>query len=103
MRFRSKKHYSENKGYYQRRNKRHKAKMRALLLSLKEGKPCIDCEKVYPTYVMDFDHRNRSEKRFNVSRAGLVSERVLLAEIAKCDLVCANCHRERTYGATGRA
>jgi hypothetical protein len=48
---------------------------------------------------MDFDHV-RGEKQSNVaSLVGMsASEERLRAEIAKCDVVCANCHRERTYG-----
>jgi hypothetical protein len=60
--------------------------------------PCMDCGVQHPPYVMQFDHRDPSTKSFtigeNVSRFSLD---VVLAEIAKCDVVCANCHAERTY------
>jgi hypothetical protein len=46
---------------------------------------------------MDFDHRDPSQKRARVTamigRAGTAR---ILAEAAKCDIVCANCHRVRT-------
>jgi len=49
---------------------------------------------------MEFDHREGEEKLCNVADLDCqqrVSLRTLMAEIAKCDLVCANCHRERTF------
>ena len=45
---------------------------------------------------MDFDHRDPSKKSFTISRAMLKSRQALLTEVAKCDVVCANCHRLRT-------
>lgn len=57
--------------------------------------PCADCGRVYPFYVMEFDHV-RGEKAFNIGGAK-VSRKRLLDEIAKCDVVCSNCHRERTW------
>jgi hypothetical protein len=47
---------------------------------------------------MDF-HHVRGDKLFHLSqcdRKGITIEMVY-AELAKCDLVCANCHRLRTY------
>jgi hypothetical protein len=48
---------------------------------------------------MDFDHINPDKKDSNVGRLvwGLTPWDKVLAEIEKCDLVCANCHRLRTY------
>lgn len=59
--------------------------------------PCADCGIQYPTYVMQFDHLKPEEKSFSIG--GRYSQRMdaLLAEIAKCDVVCANCHMERTH------
>ncbi len=57
--------------------------------------PCRDCGVSYPYYVMDLDHV-RGDKLFPLSYRGAGEQR-LLAEIAKCDVVCANCHRARTY------
>ena len=56
--------------------------------------PCADCGGVFPPHVMDFDHRERDQKRFALAagNALLKSRKELLAEIAKCDIVCANCH-----------
>ncbi len=77
--------------------KKRYSERRALLQKLKNV-PCADCGGVFPTYVMDFDHRNREEKLFNVARRLHGKLDTLLDEIAKCDVVCANCHRIRTYG-----
>ena len=64
---------------------------------LKEASPCHDCENKFPACCMDFDHRPQETKVACVGT--LVLTRTLEeveAEIAKCDLVCANCHRIRT-------
>lgn len=62
-------------------------------------RPCADCGKSFPPWVMDFDHRDRSQKAFSIAagKVLLKSRESLLAEIAKCDIVCANCHAARTY------
>ena len=60
--------------------------------------PCMDCEGRFPPEAMDFDHRDPATKEFSVSSAahhGIGWDRIL-AEIEKCDIVCANCHRVRT-------
>lgn len=69
---------------------------RAVVYAAKD-RPCADCGKTYPPYVMDFDHV-RGEKLFNLGENGATrSLEVLQAEIDKCDVVCANCHRIRTW------
>jgi hypothetical protein len=46
---------------------------------------------------MDFDHRDAAAKSESVSRMiGRAGTERILAEVAKCDIVCANCHRART-------
>jgi hypothetical protein len=46
---------------------------------------------------MDFDHAPGT-KTFNIGRdRGSRSAHVVAAEIAKCEVVCANCHRIRTH------
>jgi hypothetical protein len=60
--------------------------------------PCADCGIPYPYYVMQFDHRDGAQKSFNIGQIGPTCSRErLLAEIAKCDVVCGNCHAERTH------
>lgn len=60
--------------------------------------PCLDCGQSFEPHVMDFDHRDRSTKRFNVAgRSFLRRHATVLDEVAKCDIVCANCHRVRTF------
>jgi hypothetical protein len=62
---------------------------------------CMDCnlEVTIENYVcFDFDHRDPGQKSFAISQKSRdVSESVLNQELAKCDLVCANCHRLRTH------
>jgi hypothetical protein len=77
---------------------------RAVITAAK-AQPCADCGVQYPHYVMQLDHRG--DKLFTVSSilsSGQmpiprrdITLQVLLDEIAKCDVVCANCHAKRTY------
>jgi hypothetical protein len=58
-------------------------------------KPCTDCGVQHNPWVMQWDHLG--DKKFTISSSGhCVSNRVL-EEIKKCDLVCANCHADRTH------
>lgn len=57
-----------------------------------------DCGRVFPWYVMEFDHREPvGSKGKRISHFTNRSMKVLKTELAKCDLVCANCHKIRTY------
>lgn len=61
--------------------------------------PCMDCKVKYPSFVMDFDHRDPKVKSFTIGKSvSSISFAALLREIAKCDVVCSNCHRIRTHG-----
>lgn len=61
--------------------------------------PCRDCGIKYPAYVMDFDHRDPTLKVDNLSKMWQThSLKEIQEEIRKCDIICANCHRERTHG-----
>lgn len=72
--------------------------MRAWVRSLKEGKPCADCGRPFHFAAMDWDHLPGHEKVGQINRLLLgYNKEVVLAEIAKCELVCANCHRVRSY------
>lgn len=68
-----------------------------LMAGLRRAVPCADCGGTFPTICMDFDHRPGAEKKADVAVfVGNGNWRRAFDEIAKCDTVCANCHRVRT-------
>lgn len=71
-------------------------KKKKIVAELKNG-PCMDCGQLYPSYVMHFDHRDPEHKFKSISQIMSHGIKTILAEIQKCDLVCANCHAIRTY------
>lgn len=92
---RSKKHYQANKNLYLQSNAKRVKLIKEWLQLYKESNPCKDCGRKYPYYVMDFDHLR--DKIDSVSHMIGTSKAKIAAEIAKYDLVCANCHRIRTF------
>jgi hypothetical protein len=54
----------------------------------------MDCGGKFPWYVMDFDHV-LGKKKFEMSKGQghMRGIKKMMEEIAKYDLVCANCHR----------
>lgn len=63
-----------------------------------KSEPCVDCHRSYKPYVMQYDHIN-GDKELEISHMVSNGHTLanILAEIAKCELVCANCHAERTH------
>jgi hypothetical protein len=92
-----KSHYEANKAKYVKNAALRKAALKAEIDALKST-PCLDCGVGYPPYVMEFDHRPGEVKVGEVSKMVANNQRTkVFAEIPKCDIVCANCHRQRTY------
>ncbi len=89
-------YYVKNRNEYRLRKRKDVAEKRAYTSKLKDV-PCMDCGKKYPHYVMDFDHINPEDKLTQVSKLVNLSWDRLRAEIDKCEVVCSNCHRIRTY------
>lgn len=64
----------------------------------KETHPCADCNLYYHYFQMEFDHEPKLGKKYNLGTKGkYLSESDLRAEIAKCRVVCCNCHAIRTW------
>lgn len=87
--------HEANPGYFADKTRKSKNKCREYLKAVK-NQPCADCGVSYPYYVMDFDHKGG--KVFNIGAGRGVSMARLKSEVAKCDVVCSNCHRERSWG-----
>jgi hypothetical protein len=107
----AKAYYQRNKprcqAYAKKYNKEHVAyirvwlharadKNRKIMRKLK-GVPCTDCGNRFHFSAMTFDHLPKYKKRFDISKDMRVATHRMLEEIAKCEVVCANCHAIRTY------
>lgn len=97
-----------NKVRYTGRSEQARARLRFFNKKLKDDKaekvfdyltrhPCVDCGESDPV-VLEFDHRDTRTKRLAVAQ--MIERRYswesIRAEIAKCDVRCANCHRRKT-------
>lgn len=79
------------------RGRARRRQAQSWLNSLKDGLPCTDCGQAFPAPIMHWDHLPGHQKIGAVS--DLASSRtaaLVLDELKKCELVCANCHSLRT-------
>jgi hypothetical protein len=91
-------HYAANRDRYlanaQRRKKAVVGERVAFLIDFFNEHPCVDCGERDPL-VLEFDHLR--DKCFGIAQGFRDRNwQSILDEIAKCDVVCANCHRRRT-------
>ena len=96
-----KQHYHTYKSEYRERaiirNRRLKDLLRVKTLEYLKDKSCVMCGMSDPR-VLDFDHINPTTKSFGIARAlhNIMAWEKVLAEIEKCQILCANCHRIKT-------
>lgn len=57
------------------------------------GGKCNRCQETYDPCVYDFHHLNPQDKDFTIGENMLIGEIRFFAEVQKCMLLCANCHR----------
>jgi transposase len=74
-----------------------RSKIRKLIQETKHNKPCADCKEKYPYWIMEFDHLG--DKLFEMSEFhhSTCDIEKVKKEINKCEIVCSNCHKNRTY------
>jgi hypothetical protein len=76
--------------------KRRRVDMKLRAIEYKGGK-CLDCGEKFPHYVYDFHHVNPDEKEITPAKLFGRYWHNIVAELDKCVLLCANCHRIRHY------
>lgn len=94
-----KKHlYEQDKDKYVAKAQKQRKDKAEWLRELKQTLNCTRCGDSR-WYVLDFHHRDKNEKDFCVQEMihRNFSKKKILLEISKCDVVCANCHREIHY------
>ena len=84
----------------QQRTKKNREMIRKYIQDYKEEIGCIDCGEKYPYFILDLDHLK--DKKFNLSRFWNSTNDIekVKEEMAKCEVVCSNCHRIRTHSRT---
>lgn len=79
---------------YKLRQRRHRDMIGQIKLEL----GCVDCGYNKYAVALDFDHIDEDTKSFSISQKyGRFTDEKLFAEIDKCEVRCANCHRHRTW------
>lgn len=75
-----------------------RAEAKAYVDKIKAQTPCADCRQRFHPVAMDFDHGDSPKTRGVAVMVGSGYRLDLIkSEIAKCEIVCANCHRVRTW------
>ena len=72
------------------------AVFREFLDNYKLERGCVDCGYAENPAALEMDHRDPSLKKFQIATMVTYDREILLAELAKCDVRCANCHRIKT-------
>jgi len=88
-----KKHPEATRARTQRASHAHRERKRSLVRELKSG-GCTRCEERDPA-CLDFHHIDPATKLFRISEPLCGREEVVRAEVAKCVLLCSNCHRKQ--------
>jgi hypothetical protein len=70
---------------------------RQVIAAYKVTQGCIDCGYNKDARALEFDHRPGTKKNRTVASSMYASWEYIWAEIAKCDVVCCNCHAIRTF------
>lgn len=88
----------DKRNMWKRRQAKRREEIKEYIAKIK-SLPCTDCKNQYNPWQMHFDHLKPKNKiasiSFLVNRGCSIP--FIQKEINKCELVCANCHANRTY------
>lgn len=93
-------HYRAHSEVMKARAAEYKRRQRQVLkgyITQAKATPCKDCGGSFTAPIMEFDHLHNKTRNVSEMVNAAVSLHTLKEEIAKCEVVCANCHRIRTF------
>lgn len=76
--------------------RKHRKQVNEIIEAAKSA-GCLFCREQEPI-CLDFHHINPANKEFAVGGARMMATKRVIAEIAKCVVLCANCHRKLHAG-----
>lgn len=85
-----------------RRQARYKDRIIAWITAYKQERGCKICGEKHPA-CLDFHHRDPMQKKDGMTsmsaliRTGRAGMKTIRLEVAKCDVICANCHRKHHW------
>lgn len=85
------KYWEDNKASLKEYNRMSRSAKREFVNGLKTN--CVKCGESRK-YIIDFHHKNPSEKTFEISDIFRRSEEEVINEVKKCVCLCRNCHGE---------
>jgi hypothetical protein len=97
QRLQARERWRQKNDFYKKKRSASIKERRDFIEAVKQGL-CVDCEQTFPSVCMDFDHiRGKKVAGISYMAQHGYSLESIKSEIAKCELVCANCHRIRTW------
>ena len=93
----TRKAFEKNKESCKKRSRAIRARNRDLMHKRKLQRGCECCGYKQSAVALDFDHKVPDEKINEVALMGTASREKLIQEMDKCRILCANCHRIKTY------
>jgi len=72
---------------------KRRGEIREFINGLKKDKPCIKCDIIFDPICIDFHHPGDKEFSISYAQRMCLTNEAILEEVAKCDIMCANCHR----------
>jgi hypothetical protein len=93
-------HFERHMAQIRARTRRIRAEHRQRIVEYLRTHPCVDCGET-DIVVLEFDHLRDKVAAISAMVVAARSWKVILAEIDKCEVRCANCHRRRTARRAG--
>jgi len=89
--------YQKNKAKHISYVRNRAGRIEAWLKEYKSSLSCLECGESHPA-CLEFHHLNPEDKKFSIGRKERrKSLKSLKDEIAKCRVLCANCHRKEHW------
>ena len=87
-----------NRESLRRGRQRRRVERKEWFIQFKKTLSCSKCGD-NRWYVLDFHHKDKDDKKDHICKlmAGSYAIAKIMEEIAKCDVLCSNCHRELHY------
>lgn len=90
-----KKHYAKNRAEYLESARARKRRLHQMVSAYKSERGCSRCGYNEHPVALDLHHVDAEDKEYNVGQMVFqgMAEETILEEMAKCEVVCSNCHR----------